>query len=32
MNVDHLDKICEALDCKIEDLIEYIPNKKEPDK
>lgn len=22
-----LDKICEALDCKISDIIEYVPNK-----
>lgn len=28
VNLDHLDKICEVLDCKIEDLLEYIPNKK----
>ena len=28
INVDHLDKICEALDCTIPDLIEYIPNSK----
>lgn len=27
IHVDHLDKICESLDCKIEELIEYIPNK-----
>lgn len=27
INVDHLDKICEVLDCNISDLIEYIPNK-----
>lgn len=26
LNVEHIDKICEALDCKITDLIEYIPN------
>nr|WP_319487223.1 helix-turn-helix transcriptional regulator [uncultured Caproiciproducens sp.] len=25
VNVDHLDKICEALDCSIADLMEYIP-------
>lgn len=24
--VDHLDRICEYLDCSITDLIEYIPN------
>lgn len=26
LNVDHIDKICEALDCQITDLLEYIPN------
>ncbi len=26
LNVDHLDRICEYLDCTITDLIEYIPN------
>lgn len=26
LNVEHIDKICEALDCQITDLIEYIPN------
>jgi putative transcriptional regulator len=25
---EHIQKICEALDCKVEDLIEYIPKKK----
>lgn len=28
MNVDHIDKICEALDCTITDLLEYIPNER----
>lgn len=28
LNVDHIDKICEALNCKSEELIEYIPNKR----
>lgn len=28
INIEHIDKICEAFDCKVEDLIEYIPNKK----
>jgi putative transcriptional regulator len=28
INVDHLDKICEALGCRLDELIEYIPNKK----
>lgn len=27
VNVDHLDKICEVLNCGVEDLIEFIPNK-----
>ncbi|MDE5946702.1 MAG: helix-turn-helix transcriptional regulator [Oscillospiraceae bacterium] len=26
LNIDHLDRICEYLDCDITDLIEYIPN------
>lgn len=30
MNPDHLDIFCKVLDCKIEDLIEYIPDKKLP--
>ncbi len=28
MNVHDLNKICEVLDCKVEDLIEHIPDKK----
>lgn len=28
INVDHLDLICEALDCKVEDLLEHVPNNK----
>lgn len=28
INVDHLDKMCEILDCKLSDLIDYIPNEK----
>lgn len=28
LNVDHIDKICEALDCTITDLLEYIPNER----
>lgn len=27
VSVDHLDLICEALDCSLSDLIEYVPNK-----
>lgn len=26
INFEHLDRICEALDCSITGLIEYIPN------
>lgn len=26
LNVEHLDRICEALDCDLSDLIDYIPN------
>lgn len=25
---DNLDKICKVLNCKVEDIIEYIPDKK----
>ncbi|WP_411830024.1 helix-turn-helix domain-containing protein [Metasolibacillus meyeri] len=25
INLEHLDKICEVLDCEISDLIEYVP-------
>ena len=28
INLEHLDKICEALDCDITDIIERVPNKK----
>lgn len=27
LNIEHIDKICEALECDITDLFEYIPNK-----
>ena len=27
INLDHVDKICEVLECDISDLIEYVPNK-----
>ncbi|WP_242850610.1 helix-turn-helix domain-containing protein [Clostridium lundense] len=27
INLDYLDLICETLDCKVEDILEYIPNK-----
>ncbi|MHC1683397.1 MAG: helix-turn-helix domain-containing protein [Clostridiaceae bacterium] len=26
INIEHLDKICEALNCTLDELIEYIPN------
>ncbi len=26
INMDHIDKICEALDCSVEELFEYVPN------
>ena len=26
VSLDHLDKICEALDCTLDELLEYIPN------
>ena len=26
-NAEHLDRICEVLECPLSDLIEYIPNK-----
>lgn len=25
-NIDHIDKICEVLNCSISDLMEYVPN------
>lgn len=28
INLDHLDLICEALDCDISDILEYIPNRR----
>jgi putative transcriptional regulator len=27
INIEYIDLICEALDCKSSDLIEYVPNK-----
>lgn len=32
VSLDNLDLICEALDCDITDLLEYIPNKKKNNK
>ena len=26
INLAHLSKICEALDCRVEDLLQYIPD------
>ncbi len=28
ININHLDKLCQVLDCDICDLFEYIPDKK----
>ncbi|KZL94394.1 helix-turn-helix domain-containing protein [Clostridium magnum] len=28
INLEHLDKICEVLNCDVADLIEHIPNKR----
>jgi putative transcriptional regulator len=28
INMDYIDLICEALECEVSDLLEYIPNKK----
>lgn len=28
ISLEHLDKICEVLQCTVSDLIEYIPNKR----
>lgn len=27
INLEHLDRICEALDCEVTDILEYIPNR-----
>lgn len=27
VNLEHLDKICEVLDCELEELIQRVPNK-----
>lgn len=26
VNIEHLDKICEALDCNLSEIVEYYPN------
>jgi putative transcriptional regulator len=28
VNLDYISKICEALNCEVEDLLRYIPDKK----
>lgn len=28
ISLDHLDKICEALSCTLDELLEYIPNQR----
>lgn len=28
VSLEHLNKICEVLDCRLDELIEYIPDKK----
>lgn len=28
ISLEHLDRICEVLECDLSDLIEYLPNKK----
>lgn len=27
VNLEHLDKICEALNCDLTDILQYVPNK-----
>lgn len=29
VNLNHIDKICEVLECDISDLLEFVPNKKD---
>ncbi|HIG0360374.1 helix-turn-helix domain-containing protein [Clostridium botulinum] len=29
INLNHIDKICEVLECDISDLLEFVPNKKD---
>lgn len=31
VNLEHLDKICEVLECDIEEVLEHVPNKKRID-
>lgn len=28
MNLNHLDKICEVLECEVSDVLEYVPKRK----
>ena len=28
VNLDYLSRICEVLDCEVEDILQYVPNKK----
>lgn len=28
VNLEHLDRICKALDCKLSELIDYVPDEK----
>jgi putative transcriptional regulator len=28
MNLNHLDKICEVLECDVSDVLEYVPKRK----
>lgn len=28
VNLEHLDRICEVLECSIEDILEYVPNER----
>lgn len=32
INLEHMDKICEALDCEVAELLEYVPDKKRGEK
>lgn len=32
VNLEHLDKICEALDCPLDEIVVYIPNKTDDQK
>lgn len=32
VNLEHLDRICEALDCPLDEIVVYIPNKADDQK